>query len=139
MPRNMTIEIINLAPKKFNQNKIKKIVQKITKKIKLPFSDLSIAFVTESEIKKLNKKYRKKNKVTDVLSFNYKDSGEIVICFKQAEKQVQKARHSTAKELTTLLIHAILHLKGYDHEKNKKQAMIMQKQEQEIQKYLQEN
>lgn len=135
----MTIEINNLTLKKFNQNKIKEVIRKITKKIKLPFSDLGIAFVTESEIKKLNKKYRKKNRVTDVLSFNYKDSGEIVICLKQTEKQAKKAKRSIAKELTILLIHAILHLKGYDHEKNERQTEIMQKQEQEILKYLQEN
>lgn len=135
----MTIEINNFTFKKFNQNKIKKKVQKIIKKIKLPFSDLSIAIVTESEIKKLNKKYRHKNKITDVLSFNYEDSGEIVICLKQAEKQAKKAGYFAAKELTILLIHAILHLKGYDHEKNKKQARIMQKKEQGILKYLQEN
>lgn len=135
----MFVEITNLTSIKINRNKIKEVIQKVIKKTRLPFSDLSIAFISDSEIKKLNKTYRKKNRVTDVLSFNYGDSGEIVICYNQARKQAKSSKHSIAKELTILLIHAVLHLKGYDHEKNEKQAKLMRKKEQEMLKYLQEN
>lgn len=135
----MFVEITNLTSEKINQNKIKGVIKKIINKIRLPFSDLSIVFISDSEIKKLNKTYRKKNSVTDVLSFNYGDSGEIIICYNQARKQAQNAKYSIAKELTILLIHSVLHLKGYDHEKNEKQAKLMQKKEREMLKYLQEN
>lgn len=135
----MTVEITNLTSKKIRQNKIKKTIQRAAKKIKLPFSVLSVAFVSGAEIKKLNRKYREKNKVTDVLSFNYRDSGEIVICLEQAEKQAKIAKHSVTKELTMLLIHALLHLKGYNHEKNQKENYAMREQENNLLKHLQEN
>lgn len=133
----MTVEITNLTSKKISQNKIKKTIQVAAKKIKLPFSVLSVAFVSGAEIKKLNRKYREKNKVTDVLSFNYRDSGEIVICLEQAEKQAKIAKHSVTKELTMLLIHALLHLKGYNHEEKPKEAALMHQREKEILRYLQ--
>lgn len=135
----MLIEIINATSEKISQNKIKKIVQKITKKIKPPFIDLSIAFVSTQEIKKLNNKYRRENKVTDVLSFNYKDSGEIIICYNKARKQAKNHKHSIITEIIILLIHAILHLKGYNHEKDNREAILMRKKEKEILDYLQEN
>lgn len=135
----MFIEITNLTSKKIKRNKITEVIQKIIKKIRLPFSDLSIVFITGSEIKKLNKKYRKKDKVTDVLSFNYGDSGEIVICYNQARKQAKSSKHSIITEIIILLIHAILHLKGHNHEKDHHEAVLMRKKEKEMLDHLQEN
>lgn len=133
----MNIEINNTTFKKINKNRIKMITSSILSKAALPFKDLSIAFVTEPEMKKLNLVYRGKNRITDVLSFDYGNAGEIVICYKQAEKQAKEKKYSTGRELTILLIHAILHLAGYDHEKNEKEAKVMRLQEEAILGYLQ--
>lgn len=84
---------------------------------------LSIAFVSLGEIKKLNKKYRKKDKPTDVLSFNLNEKnylGEIVICPKMVKGNIGMAR---------VLIHGILHLLGYEHERSKKKAREIEKKE----------
>ena len=90
--------------------------------------DISIAIIGEKEIKGLNKKYRRINKPTDVLSFFYPpageaggESGEIVICLKQVKINKEK--------LVQALIHGILHLSGYDHEKSVAAAKIMAKKE----------
>jgi probable rRNA maturation factor len=130
------IEINNLSAgyKKIDKVFLKKVTEKVLKgegnKKKI---ELSIAIVNPEEIKKLNKEYRKKNKPTDVLSFGEigGDVSEIVICPEEVEKNGKDFK----KELTLVLIHGILHLFKYDHEKTKKEAERMfQKQEEYLSK-----
>jgi probable rRNA maturation factor len=125
------IEINNLSEKyrKIDTVFLKKVAAKVLKGEKNKKKiELSIAIVNPQEIKKLNKEYRKKNKPTDVLSFGEigGDISEIVICPEEVEKNGKDFK----KELTLVLIHGILHLFSYDHEKTKKEAEKMfQKQE----------
>jgi len=125
------IEINNLSEKyrKIDTVFLKKVAEKVLKGEKNKKKiELSIAIVNPQEIKKLNKEYRKKNKPTDVLSFGEigGDISEIVICPEEVEKNGKDFK----KELTLVLIHGILHLLSYDHEKTKKEAEKMfQKQE----------
>jgi probable rRNA maturation factor len=93
--------------------------------------EVSIVLVYSDIIKKLNKQYRKKNKFTDVLSFEGEgdELGEIVICLEEVRKNSQKDKSDFRKELATVFIHGLLHLSGYDHEKSKKkfnQMMLKQ-------------
>ncbi|MBT3231120.1 rRNA maturation RNase YbeY [Candidatus Uhrbacteria bacterium] len=80
--------------------------------------DISIRFVTDSEIRRLNRMYRKKDEVTDVLSFGYPDNkeniGDIAISYDEA---VRQASGSVEHEVVDLVVHGILHVLGYDHEK----------------------
>jgi len=82
---------------------------------------VSVAFVSEAEIRRLNKAYRGKDKVTDVLSFEeekMEDSlGEILICYPQARRQAREMGHSVRQEALFLLVHGLLHLFGFDHER----------------------
>lgn len=130
------IEINNLSEKyrKIDTVFLKKVAAKVLKGEKNKKKiELSIAIVNPQEIKKLNKEYRKKNKPTDVLSFGEigGDISEIVICPEEVEKNGKDFK----KELTLVLIHGILHLFSYDHEKTKKEAEKMfQKQEEYLSK-----
>ncbi|MFZ3057691.1 MAG: rRNA maturation RNase YbeY [Minisyncoccales bacterium] len=130
------IEINNLSEKyrKIDTVFLKKVATKVFKEEKNKKKiELSIAIVNPQEIKKLNKEYRKKNKPTDVLSFGEVggDISEIVICPEEVEKNGKDFK----KELTLVLIHGILHLLSYDHEKTKKEAEKMfQKQEEYLSK-----
>ena len=130
------IEINNLSLKykKIDTVFLKKVATKVLKGEKNKKKiELSIAIVNPQEIKKLNKEYRKKNKPTDVLSFGEigGDITEIVICPEEVEKNGKDFK----KELTLVLIHGILHLFSYDHEKTKKEAEKMfQKQEEYLSK-----
>ncbi len=128
-------------------------------------TEISLAIVGDGRMRKLNKIYRGKNRVTDVLSFGDKSVlpyivkafprlkkgedmefveppdgvkrlGEIVICYPRAKKQAKEAGHSLESELTVLLVHGILHLAGYDHEKSDKEADEMGKLEDKIKKSL---
>ena len=103
--------------------------------------ELSILFVSDHEIQKLNRLYRGKNKPTDVLSFPLQEGqaqhlnrhiavlGDIVISVDTAKRNAQKMEKSFKEELQFLLIHGFLHLLGYDHEKSKKEEKRMQRQE----------
>ncbi len=128
----MEIDINNLTNFKIDSRFFKKTVEEILKKEGKKEYGVSIVFVNKKEIKKINKKYRKKDKVTDVLSFAYLESnvfkneqllGEVVICPHQAKKE--------KKEITKVLIHGILHLLGYDHEKSEREAKAMKEKEKE--------
>ncbi|MBL7142232.1 MAG: rRNA maturation RNase YbeY [Candidatus Pacebacteria bacterium] len=119
------IEINNLVSSS-DYTFLKKVAKIVLNKKKL---DLSIVLVSPVKIKELNRKYRKKNKVTDVLSFLYDDSGEIVICLKKVRENAKKFSFPFKTELAKVLIHSVLHLLGYEHEKSKKQAAIMGEKE----------
>lgn len=79
---------------------------------------IEVAFVSEVHIQRLNRMHRGKDSITDVLSFEYPDQtdiiGDVAICYAQAERQ---AHGDVAQEVLDLLVHGILHVLGYDHEK----------------------
>ncbi|MGB9743343.1 MAG: rRNA maturation RNase YbeY [Minisyncoccales bacterium] len=123
------IEIRNFCQKNVNQNWLKKIASAVLKREKEKNLELSIVLVGQSKIKKLNKQYRRRNRPTDVLSFSYNGSGEVVICLEQVKKNAKKFKSSFKTELKRVLIHGILHLLGYDHEKSINEAKRMRKKE----------
>jgi probable rRNA maturation factor len=98
-------------------------------RIKITKALVSVVFVNASEIKKWNRKYRNKNRPTDILSFGWskalaeeskwKRKGELLICEKEATKGAREKSISLAKEIKLLLVHGSLHLSGFDHEKEK--------------------
>jgi probable rRNA maturation factor len=80
--------------------------------------EVSIAFIDDEAMTSLNRKFRRKNKTTDVLTFPGDDRflGDIVISVDQARRQAVDEKHSLATEVRYLILHGILHALGYDHE-----------------------
>ena len=100
--------------------------------------DISVAVVGKITIRKLNKKYRKINKATDVLSFgNLKKDKitELIICWPVIKEQAKKFKHSAKIELKFILIHGLLHLLGY-RDNTKKARIKMDNETQKILKAL---
>jgi probable rRNA maturation factor len=99
---------------------------KAQRALKLKPDLAAIAFVTDAEIARLNKTYRKKNKPTDVLSFPVQSSakrlnknkflGDIAIAPAVARRYAKKHGRSVEREICVLILHGLLHLLGYDHE-----------------------
>jgi probable rRNA maturation factor len=130
---------------KLNQRKIKEIIKKVLQYLKVDEeTEISILFTDDKFIRSLNNKYRGNDKPTDVLSFSLQEGavkssevesdkllGDIIISADSAQRQANNLNHSMEKELTVLLIHGLLHLTGYDHEKNK-DYKIMREEEIEI-------
>lgn len=122
---------------------IEKVIKKCFEEEKLLNSKLTITITltTPEQIRKINKKYRKIDKATDVLSFPMfeKDElyekiqkkdflfedilGDIVISIEKVKEQAQEYEHSFERELSYMIVHGFYHLMGYDHieEKDKKE------------------
>ena len=111
--------------KTINAEIIKKIILKVLRRMKCKKGEVSVNCVTENKIKAINKIYRKKDKITDVISFSAqegervgdeKDLGDIFICLKKIKKQAKEYGVSWEEELVRMLVHGVLHLLGYDHQ-----------------------
>jgi len=80
--------------------------------------ELSVALVSDREMRGLNRRWRGKDRPTDVLSFPLNDSralGDVVISLQTARRQSREGGWPLAAELSRLLAHGILHCRGYDH------------------------
>jgi probable rRNA maturation factor len=83
--------------------------------------EVTVAVVPDARVRSLNREYRGKNEATDVLSFPAGEPGElgdVVIAAGVAGRQARQAGHSLAVELRVLALHGLLHLLGYDHERD---------------------
>jgi probable rRNA maturation factor len=108
--------INNLSGAKVDRALIRKLAERVSRKK----WKVSISFVSRSAMKKLNGTYRKKNKPTDVLSFNMNEGdvlGDVVICPAVARQNAKKYGVSIKSEVARLVTHGLLHLLGYDHGK----------------------
>ena len=108
-------------------------------------AELSILLTDNKGIQELNKRYLKKDKPTDVLSFPVGDFnselltpnpelilGDIVISIETAKTQAKENGVAFYEEIARLLIHGILHLFGFDHDRSSKEAQRMKKQEERL-------
>lgn len=125
----------------FSDKEIEELLKELTSQVKQVGGyredlketySISVAIIDAMTMQHLNNTYRGKNKVTDVLSFPFSQDeidsdgviGEVLICVDQARAQAPEHSWSTKEELYQLLIHGVLHVLGYDHEK-KEDAGIM--------------
>ncbi|MFV0440652.1 MAG: rRNA maturation RNase YbeY [Lachnospirales bacterium] len=103
--------------------------------------EVSVSVVDNEEIRELNKKYRQKDSVTDVLSFPLYSElpleidsdeiialGDIVISLDKAFKQAKEYGHSVKREIAFLTAHSMLHLLGYDHMNENDEEVMLRKQ-----------
>jgi probable rRNA maturation factor len=108
-------------------------------------SELSIDLVGDRRMRRLNRVYRKKDRTTDVLAFPMREAlvphaasltpemlGDVVISVPTALRQAGEAGRSPDDELVSLLVHGVLHLCGYDHERSKREAARMHRREREL-------
>jgi probable rRNA maturation factor len=83
---------------------------------------VNVLVTSSAEMKSLNRRFRGKDKPTDVLSFPAESdgpkqfAGEIAISAEIAAQNARSLGHSAAKEVKILVLHGVLHLRGYDHE-----------------------
>ena len=139
------IEINNLTTASVDEDFLKKICQEVLRGEKKENKDLSVALVGQGRMRKINKRYRGKNRITDVLAFpesrvllekfkvgpvqKTQQLGEIIICFREVKKNAKKYNTTFEKELARVLIHGLLHLLGYDHEKSETESEKMRRKE----------
>jgi len=135
------IGINNLTIISVNEEFLRKIARKVLKGEGVKGEmELSIALVESGRMREINKRYRRKNRVTDVLAFGEKyevgstkkekgvkspgpsiELGEVIICLQQVKKNAKKFGSTFKKELAKILIHGILSLLGYHHKEGEKE------------------
>ena len=132
----MKLEIENKTQLQISEKEINKVVIATTELLQLPENvSVTILFVDEEEIKKINSWTRKIDKVTDVLSFPMQEMtdlkedvegniflGDIVVCPGYALVNASKEGRKAENEMIFLVVHGLLHLCGYDHDVENRQA-----------------
>jgi len=111
------VEVSGSVPR-LTRRDIATFARRVLRAVDAEPDELSIAFVDDDAMRELNRKFRRKNKTTDVLTFPGDGPllGEIVISVDQARRQAADEKHSLATEVRYLILHGILHAMGYDHE-----------------------
>ena len=106
-------------------------------------SELCVSLVSDGDMRELNRRYRQIDATTDVLCFPQKSDvnpdllGDIVISYQTALRHSRKLEITIEEELRLLIVHAVLHLLGFDHKK-KKERETMREKEKEVLDYLAE-
>ena len=126
---------------RIDQDKIKSLISAIVEQEGITGNIISLIFVNNRTISRLNRKYLNRTGPTDVIAFNLPSidddkieetvSGEIFISAEQAKKRSSEFDQSTEDELALYVIHGLLHICGYD-DHDKEQALKMRSKENDI-------
>lgn len=124
----------------FKYDYLKKVIKRTLKHENVKKAYFSIIFVDNERIQEINREYRGKDAVTDVISFALEDNpdivpnnirvlGDIYICIPRMIEQSEAYGHSIKRELSFLCVHGLLHLLGYDHMKKEDEELMFGLQE----------
>lgn len=140
-------EIFNETNETINElNEIEKVIDFALKYQNIENAVFNVIIVDENKIRDINKIYRNKDSVTDVISFALEDDstfiktdlrilGDIYICLKRAKDQSIEYGHSFLRELAFLTVHGLLHLLGYDHMNSDDEKIMFELQERILNDY----
>nr|WP_302657428.1 rRNA maturation RNase YbeY [uncultured Agathobaculum sp.] len=137
-----------------NEDEVRALVEKCARNVlsreNVDFSaEIDITVVDADTIREMNAEYRSKDSVTDVLSFPMYEFyngepreeldeepdtgcvmlGDMILCYTRACEQAKEFGHSAARECGYLTTHSMLHLLGYDHERNDEDTRLMRSKE----------
>lgn len=141
----MPVEIVRrYGGKGFSSRKLKPLARRILQLTGHEHSELTIGLIGNAEMRRLNAKFRNKDYPTDVLSFPAEQNlpgampllGDVIISLDKARQQAKERSRSLQEEVVTLLIHGVVHLLGYDHERSEKDARIMGRLEKKVYRAL---
>ena len=129
---------------------LKEMILHLLRAQKVKQAEISLTFVGAQRIRKLNREYLGRDRTTDVISFDLSGGrpvsesgrsagcplvGDIYVCVPRAKKQASDYGISAEEELFRLAVHGVLHLMGYDHEKDTESRRMNRLQEQLVSEY----
>ncbi|MCD6085599.1 rRNA maturation RNase YbeY [bacterium] len=139
------LEIVDFTQRNLDLEKLKKKLEEVLKELNLKEKKIVFYLVGASRMRRLNKKFRKKNRVTTVLSFSSPKEfvypkgkeifGEIFLCPSYIKKIAIRTNLDFWQYLLEIAIHGVLHLLGFEHQ-NEKEAKIFKTKEKEILKKI---
>lgn len=122
----MRVEVASKVPGSPRPSRVRAVLARAARllpgpKIQNPKSkiEVSVLFCGDRRMRSLNRRYRRKNRPTDVLAFTGASEGflgDIVISVPYASRQAKLREQPASREIDRLLLHGFLHLSGYDHE-----------------------
>jgi rRNA maturation RNase YbeY len=119
---------------------LRKLASRILQSIGEREALLSLEIVGDARMRRLNRTFRHRDKTTDVLAFATREGpgppssllGDVVISLPQAIRQARRHQRGIDHEVVVLLIHGMLHLCGYDHERSETEARRMARRERAV-------
>ncbi|HSF68838.1 MAG TPA: rRNA maturation RNase YbeY [Nitrospira sp.] len=146
MPVSLQVHVRSVT---IGRNRVLSLAQSVLSLVGERSADMSILLVGDRRMRSINRRFRHKDRSTDVLAFAFREAGgphdfdrdaahlgDVVISVPTAQRQAKAARRPLEEELVALLIHGVLHLCGYDHERSKAEALRMARKERQIQRSL---
>jgi rRNA maturation RNase YbeY len=119
--------------------------RRLLRGLRLPDAELSLVLVSDRQMRALNRRWRARDRPTDVLSFAQREGpggapdgmlGDVVISVDTARRQAAERGSTVGREADRLLIHGLLHLLGYDHERSEAEARRMRRRERALARWL---
>ena len=146
MPVSLQVHLRSMA---VGRSRVLELAQAVLALIGEPSADLSVSFVGDRRMRRLNRHFRRKDRTTDVLAFAFREAraphgfsrtaahlGDVVIALPTAQRQAKAGSRSLEEEIIALLIHGVLHLCGSDHERSRAEALRMQRKERHLRRRL---
>ena len=138
--------IFNTTDEIVETEDIDKVIKFACKKLNVVNPLLNIVIVDNKKIQEINKVYRNKDSITDVISFAFEESdnleydnmrflGEIYISYDKCVEQAKEYGHSFKREFCYLAVHGLLHLLGYDHIKEEDKKVMRALEEEILDEY----
>ena len=119
--------------------------RRLLRALDLRHGELSLLLVSDGEMRRLNRRWRGRDRPTDVLAFAQAEGlggapdgmlGDVVISVDTARRQAAERGETLGREAERLLVHGVLHLLGYDHERSTAEARRMQRRERALARVL---
>ena len=138
----MEDHIFNTTSEEIDTTEVDQVLKFACKHLKIENPLLNVVIVDNEKIREINRDYRNKDAVTDVISFAFEEVndveytdvrflGEIYISYERCKEQASDYGHSVRREFCYLAVHGLLHLLGYDH-MNEEDKKVMRALEEEI-------
>jgi rRNA maturation RNase YbeY len=138
----MPVEIVCHARSTLRRAELERRIDRLLSALRREAWAVCVLLTDDAEMKRLNRRFRGKNRPTDVLSFpsiarppaprgrsHARYLGDLVISIDTARRQAKVLRHGLLAEVTVLIAHGLLHLCGYDHEQGEAEARRMLRRE----------
>jgi probable rRNA maturation factor len=126
----MKFSLIN-KKNKLETNRLEKVAQAASSILGHKKDEIELIFISADKIKELNRNYRHRDEVTDVLSFQIEEDpliGQVFLCYTRAKEQAEKRKINLNEEIIRLLVHGIAHLYGFDHHDSKSSQTMLERE-----------
>jgi len=139
----------HLSSMTIDRARLSRLAQTVLSEVGESSADVCLSLIGDRRMRGLNLRFRGKDRSTDVLAFASREArtphatrqparplGDVVISVPTAMRHAKRQQRSLDEEIVTLLVHGILHLCGYDHERSKGEALRMQRRERIVRRSL---